>query len=121
MSKPRVLEIDGYAGEIVEERYNPLIKRREVVLRIAHIGKTTPSRGAVRVGIARHYGVDVARVVVKRVVSERGMGVSRAHVHIYDSVDRLKEFEPEYIIKRDEQSLQLYELKRSQEGGGSSQ
>jgi len=33
------------------------------------------------------------------------MCASRVEVHIYDSPERARAFEPEYIIKRDEESL----------------
>ncbi|MEM1741438.1 MAG: 30S ribosomal protein S24e [Desulfurococcaceae archaeon] len=115
----KTIEIDEFTGEIVDEKYNPLIKRREIVLKISHIGKTTPSRGAIRVNIAKHYNVDVNRVIVKKIETEYGISVSKVYIHIYDDLDRLKKFEPEYIVKRNEQSLQLYELEKSQRETGS--
>lgn len=110
----KLVEVDEYSGEVVEEKYNPLVKRREIVLKITHMGKTTPSRGAIRVSISRYYNVDVNRVIVRKVETEYGAGVSKARVYIYDSLDRLIKFEPKYIVKRNEQSLQLYELEKAQ-------
>jgi len=106
MSSTRTINIGEFVGEIIEEKYNPLIKRREVTIKVVHIGKSTPSRGLVRLEIAKHYGVDVNNVYVKKIDTEYGIGVSKIHVHVYDSYERARQFEPEYIIKRNETALQ---------------
>jgi len=106
MSEKKVISIGELLGEIVEERHNPLIKRMEVTIKVVHIGKSTPSRGLIRLSVAKYYNVDVDRVFVREIATEYGIGVSTVHVHIYDSVERAKQFEPEYIIKRNEAAIQ---------------
>ena len=96
----RVLEVDGVKAEVEVERYNPLVGRRELLLRLYHLLKPTPSRLQVRFAIAKLYGVDVSRVYVRSIKTEYGAGISKAEIHIYDSVERALAFEPEYIIKR---------------------
>ncbi len=103
---------DEYQGEVVNERYNPLIKRLELDIRIAHIGKGTPSRGILRKAVADAYNVDIDRVYVRKIESEFGWGVTRVEVHIYDSPGRAKLFEPEYIIKRNEYATQALSLQQ---------
>ncbi len=103
---------DEYQGEVVNERYNPLIKRLELDIRIAHIGKGTPSRGILRKAVADAYNVDIDRVYVRKIESEFGWGVTRVEVHIYDSPERAKLFEPEYIIKRNEYATQALSLQQ---------
>ncbi|MCS7128746.1 MAG: hypothetical protein N3E36_06350 [Sulfolobales archaeon] len=95
---------EGYEGGVVEERYNPLIKRREVVVRVFHSGKGTPSRGLVRQALANAYGVSTSCIYVRRIISERGMNSTIIEAHIYESLEKAKVFEPEYIIKRNEVS-----------------
>ncbi len=96
---------DDYVGEVVQDKYNPLIKRRELRIKIAHMGKGTPPRGIVRIGVAKEYDVDVNRVYVRRVLSQYGWGVTIAEVHIYDSPERARLFEPKHILKRNEYAL----------------
>ncbi len=108
------VQVGEFAGEIVEEKYNPLIRRREVVLRIGHVGKGTISRGLLRAELARLYNVSVEHVYVKKIETEYGMGVSLVRAHIYDSPDRARYFEPEYIVKRNEEALQ--KLQQAQGG-----
>ena len=91
---------DGVYAEVVEDRYNPLIRRRELKLRIIHVLKSTPMRIQVRLSVAKAYGVDVSRVYVRNIRTEYGIGRSIAEVHIYDEVERALAFEPKHIIER---------------------
>lgn len=97
---------DEYLGEVVSDRYNPLIKRREVIIKISHIGKGTPSRGIVRKAIADAYEKPIECVYVRKIISEFGWGVTKVEAHIYDSPDKAKLYEPDYIIKRNEYGIQ---------------
>jgi len=106
------LQLGEYTAEIVKEWYNPLVKRKELIVRIAHIGRTTPSRGLIRVELAKAYGVDVERVYVRKIDTEYGMGVSNVEVHIYDTPERAKAFEPPHVIKRNEYAAQSYQLEQ---------
>ncbi len=97
--------LDKYDCEVVKDQYNPLIKRREVVLNVFHGNEGTPNRGLLKKAIASYYNVDVNLVFIRSVKTEYGMGVSRVEAHIYENPERAKAFEPEYIRKRDEESL----------------
>ncbi|ADV65628.1 SSU ribosomal protein S24E [Desulfurococcus mucosus DSM 2162] len=113
MGKPVVL--GKYSGEIVEEKYNPLIKRLELKIRVGHPNEGTPSKGLLRLELAKIYGKGVNLVYIRNVKTEYGLGVSLVEAHVYDSEERVKLFEPEYIIKRNEESLQ--KVSQSQEAG----
>lgn len=105
---------EEYAGEVVEEKYNPLIKRIELKIKISHIGKGTPSRGLVRKAIADAYNVDINRVYVRKIESVFGWGVTNIEAHIYDSLERAKLFEPKHIITRNERATELLQLELQQ-------
>ncbi len=91
---------EGYESYLVKDWYNPLIKRREIEIIILHVGKSTPSRIQVRLGVAKALGVDVKRVYVRQLRTEYGVGRTHAIVHVYDSVERALKFEPKHIIER---------------------
>ena len=91
---------EGVYAEVVEDRYNPVIKRREVTLILHHELKPTPMRFIVRMAVAKAYGAEISRVYVREIKTEYGIGRSRALVHIYDTKERALQFEPEYIIER---------------------
>ncbi len=91
---------DGIWAEVLEDKYNPLIKRRELRLLIHHEMQSTPMRINVRMAVAESLGAEIQRVYVRKIESHYGIGQSIAEVHIYDTVERALEFEPQYIIDR---------------------
>ena len=91
---------DGVWAEVVRDFYNPAIKRRELTLIIHHVMKSTPMRINIRLSIAEKLGVPVQNVYVRKIETEYGIGRSKAIVHIYNSVERALQFEPQYIIDR---------------------
>ena len=91
---------EGYEAVVVSDKYNPLIKRRELLILVYHIGKGTPSRLELRSAIAKVYNVSEDKVYIRSILSEFGIGRTRVQVHIYDDPERAKQFEPEHIIKR---------------------
>lgn len=91
---------EGMWAEVVGDKYNPLVKRRELSLIVHHESKSTPMRINLRVAVAEKLGADIQRVYVRSIYSEYGVGVSRAGVYIYDTVERALAFEPKYSIER---------------------
>lgn len=91
---------DGVWAEVLADKYNPLVKRRELTLLVHHEFKSTPMRINLRLALAEKFGVDIQRVYVRRIESEYGIGLSKAEVHIYDTLERALAYEPKYIIDR---------------------
>jgi len=102
--------LDRYDAEVVEERYNPLIRRLEVVLRVIHVGEGTPSRGALKTGIAKLYNRDPSLVYIRKAESKYGFCETLIEAHVYDDAERARKFEPKYIVERDEESLKKMSL-----------
>lgn len=92
---------EGVEMYVLEEKYNPLIKRLEITGLIYHIGKGTPARRTVREVIAKTYNKLIDTIYIRKLESEFGIGRTRALIHIYDSVERALAFEPKHIIQRD--------------------
>ncbi len=88
--------------QVVEERWNPLAERKELQLVITHVAQPTPTRCQVRDAIAERYKVDKKYVVVRKLVTEYGIGRSKATVHIYKDLERMKKLEPEKVLKHNE-------------------
>jgi len=98
----KVIKLDEQRHiEVVNERYNPLVKRLELTCVISHFSSGTPSRRELREVLSKVYGKPPENIYVRSIVSEYGIGKSLARVNIYDSRERAITFEPEYIIKRD--------------------
>ena len=91
---------EGVTATVVDEKLNKLLGRLEVIVLIDHLTTGTPSRATIRDFIARLYGVDPQLVIVKEILSEFGRGMSKAHIHIYESFERLRLLEPKHILRR---------------------
>ncbi len=86
---------------IISERYNNLLKRREIEARIEHVGVGTPTRSEVKEILSKIYSVDKDLVVVRRIDTSYGRGSSKVIARIYSDAETLKKFEEEYILARD--------------------
>jgi small subunit ribosomal protein S24e len=91
---------EGVWAEVVRDFYNPVIKRRELSLKIHHVMKPTPMRINIRLAVAEKLGAPIQHVYVRKIDTEYGIGRSTAVVHIYESVERATLFEPKYVIDR---------------------
>jgi len=85
---------------VTREWYNKLLDRVEVELYLDHITRGTPSRNEIKDIVSKLYGVDPKLVIVKNIFSEYGRGSSKAHIHIYRSLDRMRILEPKHILRR---------------------
>ncbi len=93
---------ENFAVQIVEDRYNPLIGRRELTIIIHHVGKPTPKRCEVKEAIAKSLNVDPNLVIVRQLLTEYGIGRTKGRVHIYESRERLEKIEPQKALKQNQ-------------------
>ena len=113
----RVIELeDGISVRIVKEKRNNVIGRIEYVMEVVHVGKGTPSLPNLRSKLAEKLGVDVKRLYIRKLLTEYGIGISKAHVNVYDTPERALQFEPKHIIERNK-TLQEEMEEAEKEGG----
>jgi small subunit ribosomal protein S24e len=91
---------DGVWADVERDFYNPVIKRREITLKIHHVMKPTPMRINIRLAVAEKLGVPIQNVYVRKIDTEYGVGRSTAIVHVYDNTERALLFEPKYVVDR---------------------
>ncbi|MET1124605.1 MAG: 30S ribosomal protein S24e [Archaeoglobaceae archaeon] len=84
---------------VESDRYNPLLKRREIRCRIEFEG-STPRREDVRQKVAGLFNAEPDRVVVDYIKTEFGKTEARCYVKIYDTREDLLAIEEEHIIRR---------------------
>ncbi len=86
--------------EVERDNVNPLLKRRELHLRLRYENSPTPSRKAVREKVAGLFNVSLDRIVVSYIKPHFGKSEATCYVKIYDSNDDLLKTEPKYAIAR---------------------
>ncbi|MEM2021173.1 MAG: 30S ribosomal protein S24e [Zestosphaera sp.] len=91
---------EGVVVNVLRENHNKVVGRVELFGEVIHLGKATPRRSSLKSVLARLYGRSPELVVVKYIKSEYGSHRSRFEANIYDAIERLKFFEPEYLVRR---------------------
>jgi ribosomal protein S24E len=86
--------------EIVEKRENPFFSRNEIRFRVEHEREATPSREKIREEIAKALDIDKDRVILIRMRSHYGRGISEGEANVYQSKKKLIEIEPRHLLIR---------------------
>ncbi len=84
--------------EVIKSVNNPLLSRKEYILKLIHMKSPTPSRDKVRSILASKLGASIDRVIVKSLKTRYGTNVTFCKAHIYNSPEDI--IEPEYIKLR---------------------
>jgi small subunit ribosomal protein S24e len=85
--------------QIVEEKNNPLLKRREIVFRLKHDAET-PSRKSVVERIAATMNSKPGLVVVDHMNTEFGKRETLGYAKIYESEERVNQVENPHLVAR---------------------
>ncbi|MHA1909742.1 MAG: 30S ribosomal protein S24e, partial [Candidatus Thorarchaeota archaeon] len=86
--------------EIVNERENKTLSRREIDFRVDHVGSTTPSRADIQAKISAQFDADASTVVIKSLNTRFGIGITEGVARIYSDPEQLKRIELDHIVKR---------------------
>ncbi len=95
--------------EVLEEKENPLLRRREIILRVQT--SPTPKREEARKAISQALGVDTSLIVVHKIHQEAGKEQSTIYARIYKDKKTLTDIDAQYKITRDERKAKKSEEK----------
>ncbi len=85
--------------QILEEKKNPLLQRKEIQLRIIQ-DAGSPKIADLRKKIAAQLSLNESLFVVQNIYAESGMNESRCLLKVYDSEERLKAVEALHVLKK---------------------
>ena len=88
--------------DILRQRENKVLNRREIDFRIDHVGGTTPSRADIRAKLAAQLDSDLSAVVIRRLKSRYGIGITEGIARIYPDSEHARSIEIGYVLKRHE-------------------
>ncbi|UCE09052.1 MAG: 30S ribosomal protein S24e [Candidatus Thorarchaeota archaeon] len=86
--------------EILQEKENKPLSRREIEFRVEHIGSTTPSRADVLAKIVAQFDADSSAVVIRSLNTKFGIGITEGTARIYSDAEQMKRVELGYVLKR---------------------
>ncbi len=88
--------------EILSERENKPLARKEVDFRVDHTGASTPSRADIRTKIVAQFDADSSAVIIKSLDTKFGAGITEGTARIYSGPEQMKRIELDHIVKRHE-------------------
>lgn len=107
--------------QVMNERVNPLLGRREIEFIVHHKNAGTPSRYSIREYFSLNFNIPLEQVYVYSIDTRFGCGISRGIVHIYDTNDVAAKIVPTHIkirnLKPDERKKYIEEIKRKNSKG----
>ncbi len=86
--------------KVLEEKLNPLLKRREFSFEISHATAATPKRDDVRTEFAKVANAPKDRVIIERMRARYGTATTRGEAMVYESADAAKAIVREHILIR---------------------
>jgi small subunit ribosomal protein S24e len=87
--------------KITQQRYNPLLKRKEIAFELEHVQtRGTPPRLEVRKTLAELLKTNLDAVYVKRIETKAGTMLATGEANAYDSAQQGRVVEPKYILAR---------------------
>lgn len=86
--------------EVVEERVNPLLGRREAKLVVHHEGAGTPDRMTVRKLASQHFKAQLDRVYVRSISTRTGGSSALCRVEVYEDAKVAEKTVPVYLKNR---------------------
>lgn len=85
---------------LVDQRPNPLLRRKEIRFEIGHAAEPTPQREAVRTELAKLVGAPKDRVVIERMNARFGTATTVGEAMVYESAELAQRTEREHILIR---------------------
>jgi small subunit ribosomal protein S24e len=70
--------------QVISEKENPLLKRKEILVSLNYEGGATPSRAELQKTMAEQFNVEIERVEVSKILSEIGMPRGKAWIKIWE-------------------------------------
>lgn len=102
--------------EIISERYNPLLKRKEVVFEVKHEQtRGTPPRLEIRAKLAKILKTKLEQVYVRKVETKTGTMIALGEANAYDNFEQVIRIEPKYVIERNTPKEKAEEAEKPEE------
>lgn len=99
--------------EVLSDRRNPLLRRREVRFKVSFQGMT-PKRLDVRSKVVAILNSDMELTVLDKLEPDFGAQIAQGYVKVYDDKNAMR-VEPKYKIYRNNPELKAQEAKKAAE------
>jgi len=99
--------------KIDRERYNALLKRKEIKFSVEHPKSSTATLYEIRKTLASKLNAEIGKTYVIRLLTKTGTHLSIGEAEIYDDESTAKNLVPHHILERNEPTRRKKEAKKS--------
>jgi ribosomal protein S24E len=86
--------------KIINEVYNPLMKRKEIKAEILHQAAGTPDRFSIRKELASKFNEDLEKLYIVKMVTKTGTNKTICDIEVYNEKEAAELIVPKYIFIR---------------------
>lgn len=90
--------------KLTKREENPLMEREEIEFKVEHENSPTPSRVEILEELTSELDVSENLILIEKLATLHGQQTASGIARIYESEERLKELEPNFLSKRTEKS-----------------
>lgn len=101
--------------DVIEEKENPFLKRKDLMLTIEHKGLSTPKKDELEKQIAEKYKTDPQKVEIIYIFSQSGIATSKIKARIWEEKIIEKPKKKEKVKEEPEKELPKKEMKEVEE------
>lgn len=87
-------------AKVIEDKRNPVLKRREMIVEVSHDEKGTPERLTLREFMSKQFDEKIENLYVVKIEGRTGSDKSLCHIEIYESRELAEDALPEHVITR---------------------
>ena len=97
---------------VISEKQNPYMKRKEIILELDHAIESTPSKAAVQELLAKQLSAEKEKIEIIDIVSETGLAKSKSHIFVWEEtpVKKIKKAE----TKEQKENVKSEETKKEE-------
>ncbi len=102
--------------KLTKREENPLMEREEIEFKVEHENSPTPSRVEILEELTSELDVSEDLILIEKIATLHGQQTASGIARIYESEERLKELEPNFLSERTEKSKDETEEDETEEG-----
>jgi ribosomal protein S24E len=92
--------------EILSEKHNPFLRRKEIGIAIEHESASTPSKTALQAFLSKEMKKSAEHIEIVNIFSRHGKSVSLSSVYIWDDKKAKDLSKKEEVVKKEEKAAE---------------
>jgi ribosomal protein S24E len=106
--------------QVIEEKENPMLKRKEVLISLDYEKGSTPSKAELQKVLSEQFNANIENIEISKILSETGLSKGKSWIKIWQEkkvpiYSEIKKEEPESVPEKVEEVIEEPEEKKAKE------